>query len=82
MSTLSISDIGPDEISYQFTHWADNNGYTVTVTTSIFFPLALLFVVLRLIARKSKRLSWQADDYLIIVAMVRTSPVINTQRIA
>ena len=70
MSSLSLHDIGPHEINYQLSHWDDNRGYVVDVMTSIFFVLALVFVILRLIARKLKQLSWQPDDYLIVAALV------------
>jgi hypothetical protein len=69
MSTLTVA-VTPAEIEYQFQHYDDNQGAVITITTSVFFALAVTMVILRLIARRIKHTAWQLDDYMIGVALV------------
>lgn len=73
VSTMSQipTTISPDAILYQEEHITDNDGASVTVTTSIFFVIALTAVVLRFIARSKIYHGWRIDDYMIAVALVR-----------
>jgi hypothetical protein len=60
-----------EEIKYQLAHSNDNRGPSVITVTTIFIACALIAVTLRLVTRKAiVKLSWQADDYAILVALV------------
>lgn len=62
----------PQEIEFELAHWNDDKGPLVIIVTTILVVFAMTVVVLRLITRKGIiRISWQVDDYAIIVAMVR-----------
>ncbi|KAF2105408.1 hypothetical protein BDV96DRAFT_655617 [Lophiotrema nucula] len=70
MVSLSFSHITVEDIEYQLAHFDDNNGYVVTIVTSIFFVLSLALVVLRFVVRKWKHIRYRLEDYCIIVALV------------
>ena len=72
----------PQEAHFELAHWNDDRGPSVIITTTVFVAFAMTTVVLRLITRKAiTKISWQVDDYAIIVAMVRPCPSPN-ERVA
>lgn len=72
----------PQEAHFELTHWNDDRGPSVIITTTVFVAFAMTTVVLRLITRKAiTKISWQVDDYAIILAMVRLCPSPN-ERVA
>ena len=67
-----MATISPQEARFQLAHWNDDRGPSLIITTTILVAFAMTTVVLRLITRKAvTKISWQMDDYAIIVAMVR-----------
>ena len=70
-----MATIPPQEIDFELAHWDDNRGPLVIIVTTVFVAFAMMAVVLRLITRKAIiKISWQVDDYAIIVAMARRIP--------
>ena len=70
-----MATITPQEAHFELAHWNDDRGPLVVITTTIFVAFAMTTVVLRLFTRKAiTKISWQVDDYAIIVAMVRLFP--------
>ncbi|KAM3067886.1 hypothetical protein ACMFMG_011369 [Clarireedia jacksonii] len=72
MSSLDVTPT-PAEIAYQVSHWNDDYGPVAVATASVFFVLATIFVILRLLARRVQHVKWQLDDYFIILALVLTA---------
>lgn len=67
-----MATLTPEDVQFQIAHWDDDKGPLVTTITTIFMVFAMIAVVLRLVTRKVIiKISWQVDDYAIIVAMVR-----------
>lgn len=58
------------EIEYQTAHLDDDNGTAIAVVGSVFVVLAIISVVLRVVARRSKQAKLAADDYLAIGTVV------------
>lgn len=70
MVDLAGGDVGPKEVKQQLAHWDEDRGTVVVITTSTFFAIAFITVILRLAARWKQRLRLQWDDYLIVAALV------------
>ena len=67
-----MATISPQEAHSELAHWNDDGAPSLIITTTILITFAMTTVVLRLITRKAiTKISWQVDDYAIIVAMVR-----------
>lgn len=65
------SPLSQSEILYEFEHINDNRSPDLTISWTICISLAYLAVLLRLIARKVSKAGLKADDYTIILALVR-----------
>jgi hypothetical protein len=73
MATIYSSKISTAEIAYQLAHYEENRGHILTTVSTIFFVLTLIFVTLRFVTKRVRRLNYRVEDYLIIVALVSTS---------
>ena len=66
-----MATISPQEAHFEVAHWNDDRAPWLIINTTILVAFAMTTVVLRLITRKAiTKISWQVDDYAIIVAMV------------
>ncbi|CAD6594396.1 MAG: hypothetical protein ASARMPREDX12_008895 [Alectoria sarmentosa] len=66
-----MATLPPAEVEFELAHWKDDRGHLVITVTTIFIALAMTAVALRLITRRAIiKISWQVDDYAIIVAMI------------
>ena len=73
-----MATISPQEAHFELAHWNDDRAPSLIITTTILVAFAITTVVLRLITRKLiTKISWQVDDYAIIVATVRLCPIPN-----
>ena len=73
-----MATISPQEAHFELAHWNDDGAPSLIITTTILGTFAITTVVLRLITRKLiTKISWQVDDYAIIVATVRLCPSPN-----
>ena len=61
----------PEEIQYQEEHIHDDRSGNVVTSHAICMAIATTAVLLRLIARRMCKASIQADDWMIIFALVR-----------
>ena len=52
----------------------EDRGLSLWVVNSIFIGLATLAVIARFVARKLKNLVLAADDWAILIALVKTNP--------
>lgn len=59
------------EIDYQMAQWDDNISPKIMAVNVVCMMLASTSVILRLISRRFKATPLQADDYVIIAALVR-----------
>lgn len=64
----------PKEIQYQEEHIHDDRSGNIVTSHAICITIAVIAVLLRLISRRMIKASIQADDWMIIVALVRSSP--------
>lgn len=65
----------PADIEYQIEHSSDNQGPLVLAAFSVNFALACSAVTLRLAARRICKAKLLADDYFVLAALVRFTPV-------
>lgn len=49
---------------------SSDRGPALTASSIVFIAAATIAVALRLVARRLKKLSWAADDYLVVVALL------------
>lgn len=61
----------PEEIQYQEEHVHDDRSGNIVTSHAICISIAAIAVLLRLIARRMCKASIQADDWMIMVALVR-----------
>jgi hypothetical protein len=78
MSTLS-----PEEIQYQMSHQNEDRAADIVVSISVMLAVAYVSVLLRVVARRMGGASLQADDWMIMVGLVRIvegigSPTLRT----
>ena len=66
-----MSQISPQQLQYQKAHIRDDLRSLLLVACAVCWPVACVTVLLRLLARRLTRLPLQADDYMIVVALVR-----------
>lgn len=65
---MSLSD---GAIKYQLAHIKDDRNPGFIASVSVVAALASIAVILRLLARRWTKVGWAADDYTIVVALVR-----------
>lgn len=65
-----MSNPTPEQLEYMREHMTDDKRSTILTVNSVSFPLALIAVLLRLLARRRLKAPWKADDWLIIAAVV------------
>ncbi|KAI9876590.1 MAG: hypothetical protein M1830_006168 [Pleopsidium flavum] len=66
-----MAELPASEIQYQQAHISDDRTTSIIVSNVICFVAACVAVSLRLISRRLSVVSMQADDYMILVALVR-----------
>lgn len=64
----------PEEIHDQEEHIHDDRSGNIVTSHAICITIAAIAVLLRLISRRMCKSKIQADDWMIIVALVRLSP--------
>jgi hypothetical protein len=70
--TAAANGFTIEDVQYRLAHWNDNKGLLVIIVATILIVCASVAVILRLITRKAViKISWQIDDYVILVALVR-----------
>ncbi len=62
----------PSEVAYQLAHANDDGRSGLIISSAICLPAAYIAVLLRLTSRKISRGGLQADDYLILLGLVRS----------
>ncbi len=60
----------PAEIQYQYAHIHEDRSFNIIISHAICLPIAVTAVVLRLISRRMIKASIQADDWLVLVALL------------
>ena len=65
-------DLPPTEIEYEEAHIFDDDTATIVTAVATCFFVAFVAVTLRLISRRLKHQCLQHDDYMAIVALVRS----------
>ncbi|MDI1492570.1 MAG: hypothetical protein OHK93_003784 [Ramalina farinacea] len=60
----------PQEIEYMIIHYDDNRGPELVAALSINIALAIIFVFLRCLARRTIRSPLQADDWMIFITLI------------
>ena len=68
------STFSPEEVAYERAHWNEDKGPAMIAGGIVLIGFATVAVILRLMARKMKRLPWMADDYFIVAALVSSNP--------
>lgn len=66
MTTL----LSPSELHYQLAHWQENLSPEIVAVDVVLIVIAAIVVLLRLISRRIKVTPLQADDYMVMVALV------------
>ena len=64
----------PTEILYEEKNIRQNRGPEIIVSSTICIALAITAVALRLLARRVAKVQIKADDYMMILALVRRYP--------
>lgn len=67
---ISMVAPSPAEIQYQLAHIHEDRSLDIILSHAICLPIAVIAVVLRLVSRRLIKDSIQADDWLIIVALL------------
>ena len=65
-----MSELPPSEIAYQEAHLRNNKGPIIIGVSSMLLVLSTTAVILRVVARRIKRVILAEDDYLIFLAQV------------
>lgn len=60
----------PSEIQYQIAHINDDRASAIVISHAVVLPLAVVAVILRFISRRLCRARIEADDYMIIAALI------------
>lgn len=61
----------PEEIQYQIEHIHDDRSGDMLISNATGIAIAAIAVLLRFISRRMCKASIQADDWMILIAMVR-----------
>ena len=65
------ASIPPEQLEYYEKHAADNQQPNLIATITLCLALPCIAVILRFIARRRNRAGYKADDWLILLALVR-----------
>lgn len=65
MSTLS-----KQEIEYEMLHASDNRGPNLIAAYAVCLSLAYVAVILRFISRRTAKIAWKADDWVLVAGLV------------
>ena len=72
--SIFMSILPPGELAYQEAHIRDNKGPIIIGVSIMLLVLSTTAVGLRVVARRMRELPLAADDYLIFLAQVGSSP--------
>lgn len=64
----------PSNLQWQLEHIHDDRASAIVISHAIVIPLALIAVVLRFVSRHLCRARILADDFMIVAALVCSSP--------
>lgn len=67
-----LYQISPAEIRYELQHIEDDRRASFIISLSICTSLAVVTTVLRFVSRRVSKASVQADDYWVLIALVRS----------
>lgn len=68
----------PAELMEQKMHVSDTMVPNIIAANAICFTIACIAVILRFLARRMARVRYEADDWLIVVALVRGIPIFQS----
>ena len=68
----------PADLAYQEMHVSDTLVPNIIAVNVICFTIACVAVALRFLARRMARIRYEADDWLILVALVRGIPLLQS----
>lgn len=60
-----------NDIQYQIDHIGDDRSNAIVISHAVVLPLATIAVILRFVSRRLCKAQIQADDLMIIAALVR-----------
>ena len=66
-----MSHLSPEQVQYYKEHASDTLQPNIIIKSALGLPFAYIFVALRWMARRNARLAYGADDWLILLALVR-----------
>ena len=69
-----MASLTPSEMQYQLAHASEDRSVNVIAAVSTCLCLAFIAVGLRFFARKLTKTPFGADDWMILVALVRVHP--------
>ena len=69
-----MASLSPDEISYQQSHRHENRSTELIAACVVCLTAAYLAVPLRFLSRRLSKTALRADDYTIVIALVRNLP--------
>ncbi|KAF2733121.1 hypothetical protein EJ04DRAFT_565396 [Polyplosphaeria fusca] len=70
MVSLSFSQLTAAEIEYQLAHINENRGNVIIAVTTTFFFTAFIFVILRFLTKRLRKIKCHSEDYLILAALI------------
>ena len=59
------------EIEYEMAHASDNRGPTLNAAYGVCISIAIIAVILRFISRRTSKNALRADDWMVVVGLVR-----------
>ncbi len=68
-----MSALSKQEIEYEMMHATDNRAPSLITAYAVCLSLAYVAVALRFISRRKSRLALMADDWMLVVGLVRSS---------
>lgn len=66
-----MSALSRQEIEYEMSHASDNRGSSLVAAYAVCLSLAYVATILRFISRRKSRLAYMADDWMLVVGLVR-----------
>lgn len=70
MGVILPPPLSPEQLAYLKAHIKDDKGPRIIAISVTFIVMCSLSVGLRFVARNVRKLSWEADDYLMVPALV------------